>query len=347
MSSFPRLAAALASVLLASTLAACGEEAPSASSGALDPANPVKITVADAGYANALEIAKAKGYFSKYGLDPKLTQTQSGVATLAALQGGSLDIGYADFYAGINALGNGFDIQLVANNNTNLTSLPFLVKSGGPVKTAADLAGKKVGVSPVPQFIVNTRGFLEANGVDSNRVTFVIIQDATGAPQALERGDYDVWAGHWTAAYSNDGKTGYNFTTVGDTSTKAWSNPDATTAAFWTTGDYARKHPEIAHAFAKALYEFHAWWNAVSPSEQADLVQQYYKIDFKKIAGGDDAKLRNLLPTYYQTGPINLDATQSWYELGLKYAPDKISKGVDWKSHVFASATRSSAGGAP
>jgi ABC-type nitrate/sulfonate/bicarbonate transport system substrate-binding protein len=188
---------------------------------------------------------------------------------------------------------------------------------------------------------VNTRGFLQANGVDGNSVKFIVIQDATGAPQALERGDYDAWAGNWTAVYTNDGTTGYNFTTVGNASTKAWSDPEATTAGFWATGDYLRGHPEVGTAFTKALYDFHVWWNTVSPAEQAALVLQHYKVDYSKIAGGNDQKLRNLLPTYYQTGPINLAATQTWYQLGLTYASDKIAKDVDWQAQVSDSAKQS------
>lgn len=311
----------------------------------LDPAHPVTIHVADAGVSNLLAIAKAQGFFTKNGLDVDLTQTNSGVATLAAIQGGSLQIGYADLYAGINAISNGFDVQLVENNNTNPANIPFLVKADGPIKSVADLAGKTIGVAPVPQITVNAKGFLKANGVDPDSVKFTVIQDANGAPQALNRGSYDAWEASPIAVLTNDGAIGYDFTTVGNDSTSGWSNPKATTAGWWSTGAYARANPAVEYAFANAVRQFRSWWSAQPDDQKAALVNQYYQVDYAKLAAGDATKLAQLIDYVpFQTGPIDLDATQSWYELGVQYASDKIAKGVDWKSHVFRSALEATPG---
>jgi NitT/TauT family transport system substrate-binding protein len=311
----------------------------------LDPTHPTTVHVADAGVSNLLAIAKGEGIFSKNGLDVQLTQTNSGVATLAALQGGSLQIGYADLYAGINAISNGFDVRLVENNNTNPTKIPFLVKAGGAIKSVSDLAGKTIGVAPVPQITVNAKGFLKANGVDPSSVTFSVISDSNGAPQALNRGDYAAWEASPISVYTNNGKVGYNFATIGNDDTAGWSNPNATTAGWWSTGSYANSHPAVEYAWAKSVRQFRKWWQTQSDDQKAALVKQYYQVDYQALSGGDPSKLADLINYVpFQSGPIDLQATQSWYALGLQYAGDKIAKNVDWQKNVFGSALQATPG---
>ena len=339
---------ALVAVLATTALAACSSSG-SATSGAgnasggaptLDPNNPVKIRVSDTAGNGYLQIAKAEGFFKAVGLDPELSQVGDGNATLTAIEGGSLDIGYADFFAGINAVGHGFDLDLVANNNRNLVVYPILVKADGPIQSLNDLVGKKVGLSSIPQQTINTLGVLQNNGVDPSKVTLDYLSASTAADVALDRGDIQAWsAGHWPQLYENNGKQGYNFTAIGNYSTDSWSDPAATTAGWWSTGSYASNHPAVENAFAQALWNFHVWINQQPPSDLAALIKQYYKTDYVKIADGDATALKNL--TYWpeeQHGPIDIDATQAWYELGVKDAPKSVTANVDWQSHVYQSA---------
>jgi ABC-type nitrate/sulfonate/bicarbonate transport system substrate-binding protein len=183
---------------------------------------------------------------------------------------------------------------------------------------------------------------LKANGVDASRVKLVTVSDATGAPQALQRGDYDAWAaGSWPAVYTNNGKVGFDFKVVGNVETKGWTTPAATSAGWWSKAGYAKSHPEVAAAFADAVRAFRIWWYKQPAGVQADLIKKYYDIDYAALAGGDPQVLQRLVNyVAYQSGPIDVAATQTWYELGIKYAGEAISKDVDWQSHVFASAKR-------
>ena len=306
----------------------------------LDPNNPTPVRIADAATSNVLAIVKGEGFFKKYGLDPTISSLNSGVNVIAALQGGSIDYGYADFYAGINAISNGFDLALVSPNNYNLHAWYVGVKSDGPIKTPADLAGKSIGVSPVPQIRVNARGFLKSNGVNPDSVKFTIISDPNSFAGALDRGSIDAWGGpQYLNLAQNDGQHGYNFKSIGNPSTAAWSNPKATTAAFWSTGNTARSNPAVAYAVNFALHDFHKWWNqTLSLDDKVALYKKYYNIDYNALAGGNRERLQNLIPDYWQSDPIDLTAGQSWYQDGLAAASDLIASNVDWQSHVFASA---------
>ncbi|MBB4919048.1 ABC transporter substrate-binding protein [Streptosporangium saharense] len=340
------LTSGVALLAVSTMLAGCGNDSPASADPAgtavpaLDPANPVTVKVINTSTAFNVALAKDYGFFRKYGLDIQESQLANGTQVLAALQGGSGEIGYADLYAGINAKAQGFDIKLVANNNTNAEEFPILVKADGPIKSPADLAGRSIALPPVPQHTVNLRGFLKSNGVDPNAVKYTIVQSQSAAPQALAGGSVDAFFGQWIQAYSNEGQPGaYDFRVLGDPDSSKWSNLKATTAAFWVTGDWLKdpKNQAVAYAFDKALHASYVWFKTLKPEQLQPILLRYQKTDLQKITGNDPKKVHNLL-TNTQTGPFDFDATQSWYQLGLEYAPDKIQKGVDLRQLVYGSA---------
>ncbi|MEU8177145.1 ABC transporter substrate-binding protein [Microbispora hainanensis] len=343
------LASGIAALAASTVLSGCGgsggSSAPAAAGNAsavheLDPAHPVKLKVINTSGAFNIALARDYGFFAKYGLSVEESQLANGTQVLAALQGGSGEIGYADLYAGINAKAQGFNLKLVANNNTNAKQFPILVQADGPIKTPADLAGKTIALPPVPQHTVNLRGFLKANGVDPNQVKYSIVQAQAAAPQALASNSVDAFFGQWNQAYTNEGQPGaYNFRVLGNPDSSQWSNLKATTAAFWATGEWLEnsEHQAVAHAFDKALHASYVWFKTLTPEELQPILLKYQQIDLSKLTGGDPQKVDNLL-TNTQPGPFDFDATQSWYELGLQYAPDKIQKGVDLHDLVFPSA---------
>lgn len=336
---------AAAAAVAAATLAACSSSSPASTaaaaaanvpSGSAGSGGLTTINVVNTLGQENLQIAKDEGFFKKYGLNVNISYLDNGADVLEALEGGSADIGYADLYAGINAVSNGFNVQLVANNNGNPPSIAVAVKPGGGISSVADLAGKKIGISPVPQFTVNIRGFLQANGVNPDSVQLVDIQAITALPQALQGGTVDAFLSTtWSAVYQN------GFTTVGNGATSAWSNAQATTAGFWSTNSWATAHPQAEDEFDNALHAFDQWWKALSPSQASAIELKYYGVNFQTLSDGNATKLANLIAStsgFTETGPINVAATQQWYQLGLKYAADKIAKGVDLKAHIFPSA---------
>jgi NitT/TauT family transport system substrate-binding protein len=300
----------------------------------------ITVTVVDSNNSNYLQIPISQGIFKKFGLNVQLSSLDSGVDVLAALQGGSADIGYADLFAGINAIANGFNVDIVADNNVNETTFPVLVATSSGINSVADLSGKTVGVAPVPQITVNLDGFLKANGLNPASVNLSVLSSPAEEPQELQSGSINALAGSWLLEYQNDGEQagGFNFKVLGNPNTAAWSNPKATTAAFWSTSAWAKTHKQVEDDFDNALHYYREWWYSLPVAKQASVVLEDENVNYEQISGGNAAALKNLLPTYYQTGPINLAATESWYKLGLQYAPTKIVAGVDWQAHVFSSA---------
>lgn len=349
-----RWLAAVTTVATASLTAACSSSSP-ASTAAAGPSGSLTVSAASTTSSSAglttinvvntlgqenLQVAQDEGFFKKYGLKLNISYLDNGTDVLAALEGGSADIGYADLYAGVDAVANGFNVKLVANNNGNPSTVAIAVEPNSDITTAAQLAGKKIGLPPVPQHTVNTRGFLKANGVNPYSVNLVVLASQPALPQALKAGSIDAF---FTSSYSVIYQ--YGLRTVGNGSTASWSNPLATTAAFWSTGGWASAHPQVEDEFDDALHAFDQWWRSLSPSQSAAVELKYYGLNFEKLSGGNSTKLQNLIASTSgdaETGPINISATEEWYQLGLTYAPDKISKGVNLKSIIFPSALQPS-----
>src|ERR1700722_10309354 len=105
------------------------------------------------GTAAALIIyAQNSGVFKKYGLDVELVKMGSGSAIIAALVGGSIDIGSGSTFATVTAYAHGIPLQIltggpVYNPAGNPSYGMILVGKNSPLKTAADLNGKTFGLS--------------------------------------------------------------------------------------------------------------------------------------------------------------------------------------------------------
>src|ERR1700722_10717973 len=102
------------------------------------------------GTAAALIIyAQNSGVFKKYGLDVELVKMGSGSAIIAALVGGSIDIGSGSTFATVTAYAHGIPLQVLIGGpvyRSNDYGM-ILVGKNAPMKTAADLNGKTFGLS--------------------------------------------------------------------------------------------------------------------------------------------------------------------------------------------------------
>lgn len=285
--------------------------------------------------AKNLEAADDLGFFKKYGLKVNVRHLLNGPAVLAALQGGSGVIGYADFYAGLNANAQGFKLDLVAGRNGNEGDKVLLVKADSEINKPADLVGKSVTISPIPQARVNINGFLKANGVDPGTVDIQTVQGSSLLPAALRNGTAAAISGSWSNLY--DGQDA--FKTIGNPDSSAWSKAGATSAGFWATEDYASNHQDVVNAFANAVHDYNRWLKTLSPQTYAALNDKYEETHWVDLAGGDEDRLNKITDrTNLQSGPFQFDASQDWYELGQEYAPDDVKPGVDLHEVVNSSA---------
>ena len=133
-------------------------------------------TLKQAGLTN-VNIAVKEGLFATHGLAASLIEFRSGNEAIAALQGGSVDIILSSPPFALTANEAGFDLVLLAQNETAHARGPdtgsIQVHSDSPIRSPSDLMGKTVGVNTTRghMTIALKKIFLD-QGVDPNKVNY-------------------------------------------------------------------------------------------------------------------------------------------------------------------------------
>jgi len=143
-------------------------------------------------YAIALE----KGFFKKHGVD--ITSIISGAGGGSSVRAAmASDLGYGDVTAApvIAAAAQGQDVKIVGITSRSLADLVVVVMPNSPLKTAADMKGKKFGISN-PKSLGEMMGVLvmEKAGLKQGDLQMVALGSLGGALTALENGAVDVTA---------------------------------------------------------------------------------------------------------------------------------------------------------
>ena len=144
----------------------------------------------------AAYVARDQGYFEKHGLDLDLTLVSNGSVIVAALTSNSAQIGLPTPTVLLPAVDAGIDLVILNGTDLYPTSgaSGVVARTGSTIKTAKDLAGKKVGVPGLSGIIdVLTRKWVQTNGLDWRRVSWVEV----GFPvmgEALKSGSADAVA---------------------------------------------------------------------------------------------------------------------------------------------------------
>lgn len=185
------------SAAVALALTACGE---GSSSGGGESDN--ELTVAFAGAVNAPKedvatyaVAKSQGFFAKEGLKVKTINADGSSAALQAVTSRSADITAADAGSILAAKQKGVPIKAIGGLVQNFP-WRIAVKPGSPIKSGADLEGKKIGViSLASGSAPYARAFARDAGLDGDKdVDLLPVGTGTPAASALKSGKVDALA---------------------------------------------------------------------------------------------------------------------------------------------------------
>ncbi|WP_166459612.1 ABC transporter substrate-binding protein [Amycolatopsis pithecellobii] len=290
-----RLLAAVAGavVALSLTITACGSDSTA------DDGNsgPLKIRVAyGPGFGSLpVVIAAEKGYFKANGLDVTLTEGLDLAAYLGAL-GAQFDVVMGLPPGILQASGRGVALTVISGlNRTDAAHVnnPVLTKDA-TIKSAADLAGKTVGVPTL-------------TGISADAVRYVVRQQ-TGKDVKLVQVPPDAMADQITAGRIDAAVSAIPYFTgvesrgirvlddvVIQAVKLATGNKDdsALLGAFIATPSYVDKHPEVATAWRKSLQQG-ADFIAANEKEARAILQQHAKLPAAVAA---NAPLPNFVAT--------------------------------------------------
>jgi ABC-type nitrate/sulfonate/bicarbonate transport system substrate-binding protein len=137
-----------------------------------------------------LWIARDKGFFRDERLEAEITYIQGNIRGVQALMAGEVQSGIAGSAGPIAARAAGEDAVIVA---VPMNRLDYTLVARQPIKSAADFAGKKIGIGAVGgSDEVAIRIALKQLGVDPAQVTMLVIGGSAERLAALRAGSVDA-----------------------------------------------------------------------------------------------------------------------------------------------------------
>ena len=230
-----------------------------------------------------LTLLKAKGDLDKrlaaQGIEVRWSEFPAGPQMLEALNVGSIDFGTVGEAPPIFAQAAGADLVYVANQPPAPKGEAILVQKDSPLKTVADLKGKKVALnkgSNVHYLLVKA---LEKAGVPYAAIQPVFLPPAD-ARAAFEKGAVDAWV-IWDPFFAAAEKQlGARVLADG---TSLVSNHQF----YLASRGYADKHPQVIQAIVDELARLDVWAEK-SPKEVAALLAPQIGLpaDITEVAAG-------------------------------------------------------------
>ena len=216
-----------------------------------------------------LSLLKGRGTLDKrlapLGVSVKWTEFTAGPVQLEALNVGSIDFGDVGEAPPIFAQAAGAPLAYVAATQPRPQTEAVLVPKDSPLKSAADLKGKKVALnkgSNVHYFLVK---LLEKNGLAYSDVNVVFLPPAD-ARAAFEKKSVDAWV-IWDP-----------FSAAAEEALEARRLVDATgvvnnRAYYFSSLDYAQKNQDVIKVLIDEINQVDVWGAANKAALGAELAQ--------------------------------------------------------------------------
>lgn len=292
-----------------------------------------------AGSPPGLLAAIENGTFAKEHINIKLVDLSGGPDIVAAVEAGSVDIGWADMFAWSAAIERGFKFTIVNPANSTGTgdqkNSVLLAKPNSGITSAKDLVGKKIGTAANALGVVELKQWLANEGVDPNGPKYVTVNDRTTIGGLTASGQIDVATASGASAIQWEKQYGLKVIGAYDTGVPT----GAATSGYGTTLSWAQSHKDLIQRFVDAVRAGVKAYQAASPAEQNAIVVKYGGADVSQLnkqypgalaaaAKASDTEL---------SGPFNVAAENKWLQVGVKFGA--LDKPIDISKYLWPTAT--------
>jgi NitT/TauT family transport system substrate-binding protein len=204
--------------------------------------------------------AEKAGYFKREGLDVQIVGATSGAAMAAAVLSGTYEFGKSSLLAAVNAHLRGLPLEVIAAGGTYDTKTQYAGVSVAPdstMSTGKDFEGKTMGtpaLNDLNQLVMSA--WVDEHGGDYKTLKFVEL------PQSVSIGaiaTHRVDAAVLLQPILADAIATKQVKVLG--SAYDAIAPRFVFVAYFTSSDYAQKHPDIVAKFTRALYAAAAYTN--------------------------------------------------------------------------------------
>lgn len=306
-----------------SLLAACTASSPSSTSTAASTSSVLRI-----GYqksATALNLLKSQGALEKR-LQPEVqvqwNEFAAGPQMLEALNVGSIDFAYTGETPPILAQAAGAPLAYVAYEPLGSAAEAILVTKDSPIKSVADLKGKKVALnkgSNVHYLLVKA---LEKAGLQYSDIQTVFLPPADARP-AFEQGGVDAWVIWDPFLAATQQAIGAKILTDG-------KNLVANRGFFLSTQTFVKNSPQLVKTLLDELTKVSDWAKGNS-SEVEDFLSKEMGIDKAALAIAEQRRSYGVKPIDADVAAGQQQIADTFLKLKLIPKPIKVSEAV-WTS---------------
>jgi NitT/TauT family transport system substrate-binding protein len=289
-------------------LAACGGKSEKGSDG-----GPVTLTVGaiPITLVAPLFLGQEKGFFADEDLKLNVKFAEGGAAIVPAVVSGDYQIGYGNITSLILARSKGLPVSIIANSDFASDDPRhdpgvLLVKKSSPIKTAADLNGKRIAINTLKNISdLSVRAAADDLGADSSTFKFVEL----GFPDmlsALDAGRVDAAA--ITEPFHTEAREKGDYRMI--FYPLAQTKPKLLIDTYFVADGYYKDHRDIVERFRQAVRKSNDFAQA-HPDEVRKIVTTYTEMPpelAKKI----------ILPDW-SGGPIDTDSLTFMEDLMVKY----------------------------
>jgi NitT/TauT family transport system substrate-binding protein len=271
----PLIPLAVAAVLLVA--AGCGSSGGESGGGASGGAQQVKVGIIPILDVAPIYLGKQKGFFSSRNIELTLESGQGGAAIVPGVVSGQFQFGFSNVTSLLIARSRGLPLKVVSNGvaSTGKDKADFggVVVKDASIRTAADLAGKRVAVNTLKNIGDSTiRASVRKAGGDPSSIRFVELP-FPDMPAALQAGRVDaIWVVEpfLSASLGQGGRlVASNYV---DTA------PNLTVAVYFTSEKLIKDDPDLVKRFTEAMTESLAYADA-HPDEARQVLTTYTQID--------------------------------------------------------------------
>jgi NitT/TauT family transport system substrate-binding protein len=227
--------------------------------------SPALTTIRVGGVFNddmtAVFYAQKAGLFKREGLDVQITGSNSGAAMTAAVVSGTYEFGKASLLGAVNAHLRGVPLEVIAAAAYYDTHHPFTalcIATDSADTSGKDFDDKTIGapsLNDLNQLFV--QAWVDQHGGDAKTLKFVELPNSTAPPAIAQHRVEASVLGEPILANAVATKAVKVLTrSVYDSIA-----PMFVVAAYFTSTDYAKAHPDIVAKFAKVMYESAAYTN--------------------------------------------------------------------------------------
>ncbi|MDF2876788.1 MAG: ssuA 1 [Sporomusa sp.] len=241
---------------------------------------PKEIHVAYQNSSIIILLAKAKGLyeeeFAKDGVDIKYDLYLSGPPMIEAFAGGRADFAHTGDMPPVSARAAGVDIKVISRAGYTPAGNALLIRPDSPVKSVADLKGKKIAVqvgSSAHHFLIL---LLQKNGLSANDVNIVNLP-ASDHQAALETKNVDAIATWepWSSVLEN--------AKAGKILEDSSSGVKRYIGVFLARNEFAQQYPDYTERILKANEKAAAFMKT-NPDEALELIAKESKLPVSAIA---------------------------------------------------------------